>query len=43
MLQTLRVPVSAWNGSLGQVDKESVGDRQTNMRDCVESECIVTK
>lgn len=36
-------PLSAWNESLGQVGKESAGDRQTNTRDCVESKCIVTK
>jgi hypothetical protein len=34
LLQTLWVPLSAWNESLGQVDKKLVGDRQTNMRDC---------
>ena len=41
--QTLWVPLSAWNGSLGQMDKESAGDRQTNTQDCIESECILTK
>jgi hypothetical protein len=30
LLQTLWVPLSAWNRSLGQVDKVSAGDRQTN-------------
>ena len=28
--QTLWVPLSVWNGSLGQVDKASVGDRPTH-------------
>jgi hypothetical protein len=41
--QTLWVPLSVWNGSLGQVDKEMAGDRQINTGDCVESECNVTK
>ena len=41
MPQTLWVPLSAWNGSLGQVDMVSAGDRQINTN-CVESECIVS-
>ena len=31
LLQTLLVPLSTWNRSLGQVDKTSSVDRQTNM------------
>ena len=43
LLQTLWVPLSVWNESLGQVGKASVGDRETNTGDCVESKCNVIK
>ena len=33
-------PLSVWNGSLGADGQESASDRQTNIRDRVESECI---
>ena len=41
--QTLCVPLSVWNGSLG-ADGQGVGgkDRQTHTGGCVESECLLS-